>query len=327
MSPSARAMSSPRPLQLAMAYATVANGGVCYTPRLVQDGAQSATARPPWTTTATSPCPDQPKIRGDLRQVVKQSDIEVVRKGLWEVVNERRPGGGAPAPRAGSRAPSSPARPAPPSPASTARRKTSPGSAASPPTITPSTWSWPWSRAASTAAASPAPWPPTSSSRSLPWTRAPTHRPARSRSSPPTIPIPSTRSTPCPITRKTPRHSSPTATNRPPTTSPRRRPGNGRRRRRARYQGRCRCQRQRQGGHAKSGHAKGRAARNRTAAASSNAFSTLTHPTNKTSRQRRKAPALALLIPLKPWPHLTLQRPTRSSRANRSARIAFCVLI
>jgi len=39
--------------------------------------------------------PDQPIVRGDLRQVVKPSDIEVDRKGLWEVVNERGgPGGG-----------------------------------------------------------------------------------------------------------------------------------------------------------------------------------------------------------------------------------------
>jgi penicillin-binding protein 2 len=35
--------------------------------------------------------PDAPRIRGDLRQLVKQADIEVVRRGLWKVVNE--PGG------------------------------------------------------------------------------------------------------------------------------------------------------------------------------------------------------------------------------------------
>jgi penicillin-binding protein 2 len=38
--------------------------------------------------------PDVPKIRGDLRQVVKPADIEVVRKGLWEVVNETGGTGG-----------------------------------------------------------------------------------------------------------------------------------------------------------------------------------------------------------------------------------------
>jgi len=75
------------PLQLAMAYATVANGGVCYTPRLVKtvlnpDGA------PTLDDDGKVAVPDQPIIRGDLRQVVKESDIEVVRHGLWKVVNE-----------------------------------------------------------------------------------------------------------------------------------------------------------------------------------------------------------------------------------------------
>jgi penicillin-binding protein 2 len=82
------------PLQLAMAYATVANGGVCYTPRLVKT-VLNPDGTPTLDDNGNVAVPDQPKIRGDLRQVVKQSDIEVVRKGLWEVVNERGgPGGG-----------------------------------------------------------------------------------------------------------------------------------------------------------------------------------------------------------------------------------------
>jgi len=81
------------PLQLAMAYATVANGGVCYTPRLVK-----TVLNPDGTPTRDEDgkiaVPDQPIIRGDLRQVIKQSDIEVVRHGLWEVVNQRGGTGG-----------------------------------------------------------------------------------------------------------------------------------------------------------------------------------------------------------------------------------------
>src|ERR1700736_6310239 len=75
------------PLQLAMAYATAANGGTCYYPRLVdkvlnQDG---------------SPVPDEhgkpvisqtPRVRSDLRREVSPQDIDLVLKGLWKVVNE-----------------------------------------------------------------------------------------------------------------------------------------------------------------------------------------------------------------------------------------------
>jgi penicillin-binding protein 2 len=93
------------PLQMAMSYAAVANGGVAYEPRLVRtvvapdakpilDEKGNATwnpllenGQPVW--------PDQPKIRGDLRSEVSKEQIEIVRHGLWEVVNERGgPGGG-----------------------------------------------------------------------------------------------------------------------------------------------------------------------------------------------------------------------------------------
>jgi penicillin-binding protein 2 len=82
------------PLQLAMAYSTVANGGVCYSPRLVKT-VLNPDGTPTRDEDGNIAVPDVPKIRGDLRTVVKQSDIEVVRKGLWEVVNEHGgPGGG-----------------------------------------------------------------------------------------------------------------------------------------------------------------------------------------------------------------------------------------
>jgi penicillin-binding protein 2 len=74
------------PLQLAMAYATVANGGICYYPRLVdrvlnQDGSpvldeNGKTVVPP------------PHVHSDLREELSPADIDLVRKGLWKVVNE-----------------------------------------------------------------------------------------------------------------------------------------------------------------------------------------------------------------------------------------------
>lgn len=80
------------PLQLAMAYTAIANGGVCYYPRLVdkilkQDGSpvldeQGNSAAPP------------PRIRSDLRQEIPADKIEIVRKGLWKVVNEEGGTGG-----------------------------------------------------------------------------------------------------------------------------------------------------------------------------------------------------------------------------------------
>jgi penicillin-binding protein 2 len=73
-----------------MAYATVANGGVCYTPRLVKT-VLNPDGTPTRDDDGNIAVPDQPKVRGDLRQVVSQADIEVVRRGLWKVVNE--PGG------------------------------------------------------------------------------------------------------------------------------------------------------------------------------------------------------------------------------------------
>src|SRR5437762_5216108 len=75
------------PLQLAMAYVTAANGGTCYYPRLIdkvlnQDGS-------PVLDEHGKPAVSQtPRVRSDLRREVSPQDIELVRKGLWKVVNE-----------------------------------------------------------------------------------------------------------------------------------------------------------------------------------------------------------------------------------------------
>src|SRR5881392_1863075 len=74
------------PLQLAMAYATIANGGICYYPRLVdkvlkQDGS-------PLLDEQGNPAAPPPRVRSDLRQEIPPDRIELVRKGLWKVVNE-----------------------------------------------------------------------------------------------------------------------------------------------------------------------------------------------------------------------------------------------
>ncbi len=74
------------PLQLAMAYATIANGGVCYYPRLVdkilkQDGSPVLDAQ-------GNPAAPSPRVRSDLRQEISPDKIELVRKGFWKVVNE-----------------------------------------------------------------------------------------------------------------------------------------------------------------------------------------------------------------------------------------------
>jgi len=75
------------PLQLAMAYATVANGGVCYYPRFVdkvlnQDGA------PVLDEHGKPVVPTTPRVRTDLRNEFPPDQIDLVRKGLWKVVNE-----------------------------------------------------------------------------------------------------------------------------------------------------------------------------------------------------------------------------------------------
>ncbi len=74
------------PLQLAMAYVAIANGGTCYYPRLVdkvlkQDGSRVLDDR-------GNPAAPPPRVRSDLREEISSYDIDLVRKGLWKVVNE-----------------------------------------------------------------------------------------------------------------------------------------------------------------------------------------------------------------------------------------------
>ena len=75
------------PLQLAMAYVAAANGGICYYPRLIdkvlnQDGSPLLDEHGKPVASKT------PKVRSDLRNEFSPDQIELVRKGLWKVVNE-----------------------------------------------------------------------------------------------------------------------------------------------------------------------------------------------------------------------------------------------
>ena len=82
------------PLQMAMAYACVANGGIAYEPRLVRT-VLAPDGQPVLDETGQPAVPDQPKIRGDLRKELTKEQIDLVRLGLWKVVNEKGgPGGG-----------------------------------------------------------------------------------------------------------------------------------------------------------------------------------------------------------------------------------------
>src|SRR5205085_6637357 len=75
------------PLQLAMAYATAANGGTCYYPRLV-DKVLNQDGSPVLDEHGKPAVPQTPRMRSDLRREVTPDQIELVRKGLWKVVNE-----------------------------------------------------------------------------------------------------------------------------------------------------------------------------------------------------------------------------------------------
>src|SRR5438067_2234640 len=75
------------PLQLAMAYVTAANGGTCYYPRLV-DKVLNQDGSPLLDEHGKVAVPQTPRVRSDLRREVSPDQIEIVRKGLWKVVNE-----------------------------------------------------------------------------------------------------------------------------------------------------------------------------------------------------------------------------------------------
>src|SRR5438128_4771139 len=75
------------PLQLAMAYVAIANGGTCYYPRLV-DKVLNQDGSPVLDEHGKPAVPQTPRVRSDLRREVTPDQIEMVRKGLWKVVNE-----------------------------------------------------------------------------------------------------------------------------------------------------------------------------------------------------------------------------------------------
>jgi penicillin-binding protein 2 len=70
-----------------MAYAAIANGGVCYYPRLV-DRVLKQDGSPVLDEHGNVAVPQTPRVRTDLRQEISPEKIELVRKGLWKVVNE-----------------------------------------------------------------------------------------------------------------------------------------------------------------------------------------------------------------------------------------------
>jgi penicillin-binding protein 2 len=81
------------PLQLAILTSAVANGGVSYYPRLVKK-VLGPDGKPALDEDGKVAVPDTPKIRGDLRHDFTKAQIDLVRRGLWKVVNEQGGTGG-----------------------------------------------------------------------------------------------------------------------------------------------------------------------------------------------------------------------------------------
>ncbi|HMG05432.1 MAG TPA: penicillin-binding protein 2 [Chthoniobacterales bacterium] len=75
------------PLQLAMVYATIGNGGVSYYPKLVQS-VTGPDGKPILNEKGVPVVPSAPKVHRDLRFDLKKEQIELARRGLWKVVNE-----------------------------------------------------------------------------------------------------------------------------------------------------------------------------------------------------------------------------------------------
>jgi penicillin-binding protein 2 len=80
------------PLQLAMAYVAAANGGTCYYPRLIDKVLNQDNT--PVINEQGKPVTFPPRIRSDLRREISPQDMELVRRGLWKVVNEEGGTGG-----------------------------------------------------------------------------------------------------------------------------------------------------------------------------------------------------------------------------------------
>ena len=76
------------PLQLAMVYATVANGGVSYYPKLVQSVTSMVDGKPILNEKGEPVVNPAPKVHRDLRYDFPAQQIQLARRGLWKVVNE-----------------------------------------------------------------------------------------------------------------------------------------------------------------------------------------------------------------------------------------------
>jgi penicillin-binding protein 2 len=70
-----------------MCYATIANGGSCFYPRLV-DKVLNQDGSPVVDENGKPAVPSTPRLRADIRREVLPEQIDIIRKGLWKVVNE-----------------------------------------------------------------------------------------------------------------------------------------------------------------------------------------------------------------------------------------------
>jgi penicillin-binding protein 2 len=76
------------PLQLAMVYATVANGGMSYYPKLVQSVTSMVDGKPILNEKGEPVVNPAPRVHRDLRFDFPAQQIQLARRGLWKVVNE-----------------------------------------------------------------------------------------------------------------------------------------------------------------------------------------------------------------------------------------------
>jgi penicillin-binding protein 2 len=72
---------------MAMAYSTIANGGISYYPRLV-DRVLNQDGTPVLDADGQVAVPQTPKLHYDFRSNFAPEQIELVRRGFWKVVNE-----------------------------------------------------------------------------------------------------------------------------------------------------------------------------------------------------------------------------------------------
>ena len=82
------------PLQMAMVYAALANGGIAYQPRLMKS-VVGADGKPILNEKGEPVVSPNPKVRRDLRFDVGAKEIEQARRALFSVVNEGGTGGRA----------------------------------------------------------------------------------------------------------------------------------------------------------------------------------------------------------------------------------------